>query len=83
MNNLVLVAFLTGLTAGGLSCFAVQGGLLTGSIAQQVETTYKKSRPVARKTAHRVAPRPAKVAISQKQLIQVLFLSPCPGQSAP
>lgn len=34
--NLGLV-FLTGLTTGGLSCLAVQGGLLASSIAQQVE----------------------------------------------
>ncbi len=39
MENVILVAFLTGLTTGGLSCFAVQGGLLTGSIANQLEGT--------------------------------------------
>jgi len=33
----VLIAFVTGLTAGGLSCLAVQGGLLASSIAHQVE----------------------------------------------
>ncbi len=33
----VLVAFLTGLTTGGLSCLAVQGGLLASSLAQQIE----------------------------------------------
>lgn len=33
MNPLVI--FLTGLTTGGLSCLAVQGGLLTGVIANQ------------------------------------------------
>jgi len=38
MDNLILATFLTGLTAGGLSCFAVQGGLLTGSLARQAET---------------------------------------------
>jgi sulfite exporter TauE/SafE len=32
------VAFLTGLTAGGVGCLAVQGGLLTNSIAIQVDT---------------------------------------------
>lgn len=31
------VVFLTGLTAGGLSCMAVQGGLLASSIAREVE----------------------------------------------
>lgn len=33
----VIAAFLTGLTAGGLSCLAVQGGLLASSLAQQLE----------------------------------------------
>lgn len=32
-----LAAFLTGIMTGGLSCLAVQGGLLTSSIAWQVE----------------------------------------------
>src|SRR5512133_3442618 len=35
----IWVAFLTGLTTGGLSCMAVQGGLLAGSLANQIETT--------------------------------------------
>jgi sulfite exporter TauE/SafE len=33
----LLVAFVTGLTTGGLSCLAVQGGLLASSLARQVE----------------------------------------------
>ena len=32
------IAFITGLTTGGLSCMAVQGGLITGSLAQQIES---------------------------------------------
>jgi sulfite exporter TauE/SafE len=31
------IAFLAGLTTGGLSCLAVQGGLLASTLAQQVE----------------------------------------------
>jgi sulfite exporter TauE/SafE len=38
-RNLTL-AFITGLTTGGLSCLAVQGGLLAGTIAHQVEQDY-------------------------------------------
>lgn len=34
----LFVAFITGLTTGGLSCLAVQGGLLASSLAQQVES---------------------------------------------
>jgi uncharacterized protein len=33
----IWIAFLTGLTTGGLSCMAVQGGLLAGSLANQIE----------------------------------------------
>ena len=36
----ILVAFLTGLTTGGLSCLAVQGGLLASSMAHQIEQDY-------------------------------------------
>ena len=35
--NEILLAFITGLTTGGLSCLAVQGGLLASSLAQQIE----------------------------------------------
>jgi len=34
----LIVAFVTGLTTGGLSCLAVQGGLLASSMAQQIES---------------------------------------------
>jgi sulfite exporter TauE/SafE len=33
----ILLAFVTGLTTGGLSCLAVQGGLLASSLAHQLE----------------------------------------------
>ncbi|MBI4731784.1 MAG: sulfite exporter TauE/SafE family protein [Chloroflexi bacterium] len=52
-----LVAFITGLTTGGLSCMAVQGGLLASSLAYQIEQDMltagnKKSKRVTRpKTA--------------------------------
>ena len=36
----VTVAFVTGLTTGGLSCLAVQGGLLASSLAHQIEQDY-------------------------------------------
>jgi len=35
-----LVAFVTGITTGGLSCLAVQGGLLASSLASQIEQDY-------------------------------------------
>lgn len=39
----ILLAFITGLTTGGLSCFAVQGGLLTGILAEQKKEQQKKT----------------------------------------
>ncbi len=33
----IILAFITGLTTGGLSCLAVQGSLLAGSLARQIE----------------------------------------------
>ena len=40
----LFVAFLTGLTTGGLSCLAVQGGLLASSMAAQVEQNLQSQR---------------------------------------
>jgi len=34
--NTIWLAFLTGLTTGGISCFAVQGGVLTSAVSQDV-----------------------------------------------
>jgi len=51
--NQYLIAFITGLTTGGLSCLAVQGGLLASSLAHQIEqdmleqAATTKSRPLA------------------------------------
>ncbi|HKC04389.1 MAG TPA: sulfite exporter TauE/SafE family protein [Patescibacteria group bacterium] len=42
MNNFWL-AFITGLTSGGISCFAVQGGLLTSAIASNEEIEVSRS----------------------------------------
>ncbi|HET7099414.1 MAG TPA: sulfite exporter TauE/SafE family protein [Patescibacteria group bacterium] len=42
MTNLWL-AFITGLTSGGISCFAVQGGLLTTAIAGEEEIEISRS----------------------------------------
>lgn len=55
MSQLV-VAFVTGITTGGLSCLAVQGGLLASSLAHQIEQDYagqvgqKKSKQPAVRT---------------------------------
>src|SRR5687767_1989058 len=36
----IFIALITGLTTGGLSCLAVQGGLLASSMAHQIEQDY-------------------------------------------
>jgi sulfite exporter TauE/SafE len=38
----IMTAFLTGLTAGGLSCLAIQGGLLASSMASKIEENVKR-----------------------------------------
>lgn len=42
----VLIAFVTGLTTGGLSCLAVQGGLLASSLSSQIEQQVQARQPV-------------------------------------
>jgi sulfite exporter TauE/SafE len=48
--NQVIVAFITGVTTGGLSCLAVQGGLLASSLEHQLENEilYQPSRRVGK-----------------------------------
>jgi len=48
MHQLFL-AFITGLTTGGLSCLAVQGGLLASSLARQVEQDMLNQSPAQKK----------------------------------
>ena len=50
----LLIAFVTGLTTGGLSCLAVQGGLLASSIAHEVELSV--GRQLAKSRRHRRDP---------------------------
>jgi sulfite exporter TauE/SafE len=47
--NQLMVAFVTGLTTGGLSCLAVQGGLLASSLARQIEQDYLQNTPQGKK----------------------------------
>ncbi len=41
--NQIFLSFLTGLTTGGLSCFAVQGGLIAGTLVGQEKKQQQKS----------------------------------------
>jgi len=77
--NQYLIAFITGLTTGGLSCLAVQGGLLASSLANQIEqdmlaqTATAKSHPVAQ-TPPGGKPRPATKFRPHTALPIALFL---------
>jgi len=43
--NAILLAFITGLTTGGISCLAVQGGLLVSTLSHQLEQNVKETKP--------------------------------------
>lgn len=51
----LLVAFVTGITTGGLSCLAAQGGLLASSLAHQIEQDYVEH--AAKNKKSKAAPR--------------------------
>jgi uncharacterized protein len=68
--NQYLVAFITGLTTGGLSCLAVQGGLLASSLERQMEQDLL-SRPALTGKKHA---RAAQRARSLMALPILLFL---------
>jgi len=56
----IMVAFITGLTTGGLSCLAVQGGLLASSLAHQIEQDYlehARSKKMKQLKRNQVAPK--------------------------
>jgi sulfite exporter TauE/SafE len=77
--NQYLIAFITGLTTGGLSCLAVQGGLLASSLANQIEQDMlaqagtAKSHPVTQ-TPPGGKPRPATKFRPHTALPIALFL---------
>jgi sulfite exporter TauE/SafE len=52
-----LLAFVTGLTTGGLSCLAVQGGLLASSLANQIEKDLQIPSPKAGQKTKAANPR--------------------------
>jgi sulfite exporter TauE/SafE len=68
----IFVAFITGLTTGGLSCLAVQGGLLASSLAYQIEEDYLE-QPVQQKTRNKKY-EPVQVKRSNTALPISLFL---------
>ncbi len=51
----LIVAFLTGLTTGGLGCLAVQGGLLASTLANQVERDLQNQQTASQKFKPHIA----------------------------
>lgn len=73
MDHPALIAFITGLTAGGLSCFAVQGGLLSASIAGRLEQeTLEKSTHKGLKSGQAAAPPKFQAWMAQPILLFIL-----------
>ena len=69
-----LAAFITGLTTGGLSCLAVQGGLLTSSIARQVENDARIAvANRAAKVGRGINPSPAALASNKRSAVAITF----------
>ena len=62
MNN-ILIAFITGLTTGGLSCLAVQGGLLASSLSTQIEKDFQAASAKGRKYKNVPRQKPSKLAL--------------------
>lgn len=72
LSGRIMIAFITGLTTGGLSCLAVQGGLLASSLANQIEQDYLEQSAQKKKKLkrHQVA-----VERSSSALPILLFLT--------
>ncbi len=66
-----LLAFITGLTTGGLSCLAVQGGLLASSLAHQIERDMLNAPAAPVKKGR----RPTRAARPNMALPILLFLT--------
>ena len=78
MINQLLVAFITGLTTGGLSCLAVQGGLLASSLEQQFEQQLDlqiEQEVAARKTGRSLKKRERILSHPRLALPILLFLA--------
>jgi len=69
----IVIAFITGITTGGLSCLAVQGGLLASSLAHQIEQDYLQ-QPAKRQKRGKNH-QPTQIQRSSAALPIVLFLA--------
>jgi len=74
MNQLI-VAFITGLTTGGLSCLAVQGGLLASSLEQQLEhqLDLQIEQEIAARRAHRSGKKRDRILAHPRLALPILL----------
>jgi len=68
----ILLAFVTGLTTGGLSCLAVQGGLLASSLAGQIEKDLQQSTAQSRKRSRQNPSAGSKPQLARPILVFLL-----------
>ena len=73
--NQLMIAFITGLTTGGLSCLAVQGGLLTTALAPQVTPPVTPSRKGKKRKKRAALPPAQPLPDSPGALSILLFLA--------
>lgn len=71
----LVVAFITGITTGGLSCLAVQGGLLASSLAHQIEQDYLVTMPQTHKRKRGEAGKQMSASRANSALPIFLFLA--------
>jgi uncharacterized protein len=71
----VIVAFVTGLTTGGLSCLAVQGGLLASSLENQLEQQLdlQIERELAARRAHRSVRKRERILAHPRLAVPILL----------
>lgn len=69
----IVIAFITGITTGGLSCLAVQGGLLASSLAHQIEQDYLQ--PPSQNHKHAKKHQPVQIQHSSTATPILLFLA--------
>jgi uncharacterized protein len=73
--NQFIVAFITGLTTGGLSCLAVQGGLLASSLEQQLEQQLdlQIEQEIAARRAHRYGKKRDRILAHPRLALPILL----------
>ncbi len=74
MDNVLLAALITGITTGGLSCMLVQGGLITTSLANQLEAQLqqKQTSGSGKKARGATVAPPQKAELAQPILLFLL-----------